>query len=68
MKKQDKQALKSKTIDQLQTELKTAVQELVNLRLELKTGQLKDLHSLAKKRRQIALIKTLITQNSPAKL
>jgi ribosomal protein L29 len=62
MKTKDKQAYHNQTIDQLQAALLTAVQELAHLQLDLKAGQTKDLHSAAKKRHQIAFIKTLITQ------
>jgi len=62
MKTKDKQAYHNQTIDQLQAALIAAVQELAHLQLDLKAGQIKDLHSAAKKRRQIALIKTLITK------
>lgn len=62
MKTKDKQAFHNQTIDQLQSSLTTAIQELAQLQLDLKANQLKDLHAVAKKRRQIAFIKTLINQ------
>ena len=63
MKSQTKQAFQSKSTTQLQTDLVIAQQELAKLRLELKTNKLKDLHAATKKRKEIALIKTLISQN-----
>ena len=62
MKSKDKQILKTKTLKELQNDLDKAIKELVELKLKLKTNKLKDLHSPAKKRHQIAIIKTLITQ------
>jgi large subunit ribosomal protein L29 len=62
MKSQAKQELRLKNISQLQSALAAAVKELATLRLELKTGQLKNPHLVSQKRKEIAVIKTLITE------
>ncbi len=62
MKKQEKQLLQNKSIDDLQSDLNKAKLDLANLRLEHKTGQLKNTSSLAKIRYKVAVLKTIITQ------
>lgn len=67
MKSKDKQIIKTKTLIELRNDLEKAIKELVELKLKLQTNKLKDLHLPAKKRHQIAIIKTLITQKQSLK-
>jgi len=62
MKNKDKQLLHTKTIPQLQTDLTQAQKDLVDLKLKLKTNQLKDTSQLKKTRHQITVLKTIIHQ------
>jgi len=66
MKAKDKQLLHSQTLVQLQTDLAEAQKSLVDLRLKLKTNQLKDTSQLKKTRHQIAVLKTIIQQKQIA--
>ena len=67
MKSKDKQIIKTKTLFELRNDLEKSIEELVELKLKLQTNKLKDLHLPAKKRHQIAIIKTLITQKQSLK-
>jgi large subunit ribosomal protein L29 len=62
MKVKDKQLFHSQTLVQLQTDLAEAQKNLVDLRLKLRTNQLKNTSQLKKTRHQIAVLKTIIEQ------
>jgi len=64
MKKQEKQLLQNKSVDQLQSDLNKAKLDLANLRLEHKSNQLKNTSSLARTRNKIAILKTIISQKA----
>ncbi|URJ25692.1 50S ribosomal protein L29 [Blochmannia endosymbiont of Camponotus sp.] len=51
------------TVTSLQSELVKALREHFNLRIQLKSGQLKQLHLLKKVRRNIASIKNYLSNN-----
>lgn len=51
-----------KTIDKLNEQLKAAKKDFVSLLMEQKIGKLKDVHLPRKKRKEIALINTIIRQ------
>lgn len=60
MKLKDKQTLQAKTITELSQELLKLKRDLVDQKLKLKTGSLKDTATLKKTRYQIALINTIL--------
>lgn len=62
MKRKQKEELRAKKIDELQSLLQKAEAELVKLRMEKASGRTKDTTVLRKKRKQIAVIKTLIRE------
>ncbi|MFC1627091.1 50S ribosomal protein L29 [Patescibacteria group bacterium] len=62
MKLKDKQLLKAKSVTELQADLNNSVEELVKLRLDLKTNKLKDTSQVGKLKNKIAIIKTFIGQ------
>jgi len=64
MKPKDKTSLHQQTLKQLQANLAKTQKDLVDLRLKLKTNQLKDTSQLKKARHQIAIFKTLIHKKS----
>lgn len=68
MKLKAKQKLKDASASKLQTELTKAQAELVNLKLKIAVGKEKNLHSAKFKRREIAIIKTMLTEHRQAEV
>jgi len=62
MKRKDLQELRLKQIKELQALLGETESELVKLRMEKHSGELKDTNALRKKRKRIAILKTLIRE------
>lgn len=58
--------LKDKTVEQLQEELLGLRREQFNLRMQAATGQLNQTHMLKQVRRDIARVKTVLTQKAGA--
>ena len=58
--------LKDKTVEQLQEELLGLRREQFNLRMQAATGQLNQTHMLKHVRRNIARVKTVLTQKAGA--
>ena len=58
--------LKAKSVEELQTELVSAKKELFNLKFQNATNQLDNTARIKEVRRNIARIKTVITQNAKA--
>lgn len=58
--------LKEKTVEQLQEELLGLRREQFNLRMQAATGQLNQTHMMKQVRRDIARIKTILTQKAGA--
>ena len=58
--------LKAKSAEELQTELTSAKKELFNLKFQNATNQLDNTARIKEVRRNIARIKTVITQNAKA--
>jgi len=56
--------MKSKTVVELRNELKVLLQEQFNLRMQKGMGQMTNVHELRRVRRDIARIKTVMTQKS----
>ncbi len=56
--------LKQKSVDELNTELMGMLKQQFNLRLRKTTGQLNQSHLLRQVRRDIARIKTVMTQKA----
>ncbi|MXP51273.1 50S ribosomal protein L29 [Pantoea sp. SoEX] len=56
--------LRIKNIEELNTELLSLLREEFNLRMQTASGQLQQTHMLKKVRRDIARIKTLITEKA----
>ncbi len=60
----DVNLLKTKTAVELSEELKGLLQEQFNLRMQKGMGQMTNIHELSRVRRDIARVKTVITQKS----
>lgn len=58
--------MKSKTIIELRDELKRLLQEQFNLRMQKGVGQMTNANELRRVRRDIARVKTIMTQKSVA--
>ena len=58
------QEMKAKTPAELQEELSSLLQEQFNLRMQKGTGQLNQPHALRRVRRDIARVKTILTEKS----
>jgi len=58
--------MKTKTMVELRDELKRLLQEQFNLRMQKGVGQMTNAHELSRVRRDIARIKTVMTQKSVA--
>jgi len=56
--------MKTKTVVELRDELKRLLQEQFNLRMQKGMGQMTNVHELSRVRRDIARIKTVMTQKS----
>ena len=54
--------LREKTIEDLNSELLGLLRENFNLRMQMSTGQLQKTHDLKKVRRNIARVKTILTE------
>jgi large subunit ribosomal protein L29 len=54
--------LRAKTIDELETRLLELKKEEINLRIQQSTGQLQNTSNMKKARREVAQIKTLISE------
>ena len=62
----DVNLMKSKTMVELRDELKRLLQEQFNLRMQKGVGQMTNAHELRRVRRDIARVKTIMTQKSVA--
>lgn len=62
----DVNLMKSKTKVELRDELKRLLQEQFNLRMQKGVGQMTNAHELRRVRRDIARVKTIMTQKSVA--
>lgn len=60
----DIQELRSKDSSELRSELSELLQEQFNLRMQKGTGQLGQPHELRRVRREIARVKTILTEKS----
>ncbi|TKB49552.1 50S ribosomal protein L29 [Ferrimonas aestuarii] len=58
--------LREKSVEDLNAELLSLLREQFNLRMQNATGQLKQTHELKKVRRNIARVKTILTQKAGA--
>ena len=58
--------LKDKSVEELNTELLELLREQFNLRMQASTGQLAQSHLLRKVRRDIARVKTILTEKAGA--
>ena len=58
--------LKDKSVEELNAELITLLREQFNLRMQHTTGQLEKTDQLRKVRRNIARVKTILTQKADA--
>ena len=56
--------MKAKTVVELRDELKGLLQEQFNLRMQKGMGQLTNIHELRRVRREIARLKTVMTEKS----
>jgi len=56
--------MKSKTVIELSDELKGLLQEQFNLRMQKGMGQVTNIHELRRVRRDIARVKTVMTEKS----
>ena len=60
-------ALKQKTLAELETDLKAKKSELLNLRFQLAIGQLENTAAISECKKDIARVKTIIRQRELAK-
>ena len=60
----DVNEMKSKTVVELRDELKGLLQEQFNLRMQKGMGQMTNIHELRRVRRDIARIKTVMTEKT----
>ncbi|EGR1039882.1 50S ribosomal protein L29 [Vibrio cholerae] len=63
MKAQD---LREKSVEELNSELLNLLKEQFNLRMQAATGQLQQTHTLKSVRRDIARVKTVLTEKAGA--
>ncbi|HGS4755963.1 TPA: 50S ribosomal protein L29 [Vibrio parahaemolyticus] len=63
MKAQD---LREKSVEELNAELMNLLREQFNLRMQAATGQLQQIHTLKAVRRDIARVKTVLTEKAGA--
>ncbi len=63
MKAQD---LREKSVEELKSELLNLLREQFNLRMQAATGQLQQTHTLKTVRRDIARVKTVLTEKAGA--
>ena len=62
MKKQEIKELHQKPLQDLKQLLEKLQGELIQLNVDKSTGRLKDLHAVYKKRKEIAVVKTIIME------
>lgn len=62
MKKKQLNELKGKNLNELEKMIKEKVKQLVNLKMQLKTGKLKNFNTYQQERHSLARIKTLISE------
>jgi len=60
----DMNSIKAKTVVELRDELTRLLQEQFNLRMQKGMGQMTNIHELRRVRRDIARVKTVMTQKS----
>jgi len=60
----DIDSMKTKTVVELRDELNRLLQEQFNLRMQKGMGQMTNIHELRRVRRDIARVKTVMTQKS----
>lgn len=60
------QDLRAKSVEELNTELVNLLREQFNLRMQAATGQLQQTHNLKTVRRDIARVKTVLTEKASA--
>ena len=65
--KENLNALKQKTLAELETDLKAKKSELLNLRFQLAIGQLENTAAISECKKDIARVKTIIRQRELAK-
>ena len=65
--KDELNALKQKTLAELETDLKAKKSELLNLRFQLAVGQLENTAAISECKKDIARVKTIIRQRELAK-
>lgn len=58
--------LREKSVEELNTELLNLLREQFNLRMQLAGGQLQQTHTVKQVRRDIARVKTLLTEKAGA--
>jgi large subunit ribosomal protein L29 len=58
--------LRDKSVEELNTELTNLLREQFNLRMQASTGQLNQTHMLKQVRRNIARVKTILTEKAGA--
>ncbi|MBS0850107.1 50S ribosomal protein L29 [Citrobacter sp. JGM124] len=58
--------LREKSVEELNTELLNLLREQFNLRMQSASGQLQQTHLLKQVRRDVARVKTLLTQKAGA--
>ena len=58
------QDLRSKSVEELNTELVNLLREQFNLRMQLASGQTQQTHTLKTVRKNIARVKTLLTEKA----
>lgn len=56
--------LREKSVDELRSELLNLLKEQFNLRMRKATGQLNQTHLLGKTKREIARVKTVLTEKA----
>ncbi|ARR50327.1 TPA: 50S ribosomal protein L29 [Photobacterium damselae] len=60
------QDLRAKSVEELNAELVNLLREQFNLRMQAATGQLQQTHNLKNVRRDIARVKTVLTEKASA--
>ncbi len=60
------QELREKSVEELNAELLGLLREQFNLRMQVSTGQLQQTHTLKTVRRDIARVKTVLTEKAGA--
>jgi large subunit ribosomal protein L29 len=61
------QELREKSIEELNTELRNLLREKFNLRMQVSSGHLQQTHLLKQVRRNVARVKTLLTEKASCK-